>query len=638
MIETGNDTEAIDRMDEGQQYQFRITGTWDGASVALEEWSEAVGDFVLVRTFTANGTLLRYVMGNRARWVGSSVGGSTALVVENLRVKDTGRGVTGAGAGITDEEAFRQELGYSRPAASGALVDVADVTFTRVKADRQINPIPDEFVFLDTKFEAPGDVFVFTGAVVTPGTGLVITNNGGIGGYAEAMANKFAAPCCAVEMTINPAAASGAVQYIGGGITLRSATLIENYIAVFWNKADSTLNLEIKRNNSQSVTAGSSFAPTTTFKLLVLIYSNTVAALADTGNGWTLIHLFRNTLATASVPWNLRTDWDSNDFAPMVYGFATAGSFTMTRLRAGYAGHVGLQSLCHAKYEDGAPIIDEQGNYYMHATASLPFDSPGLASNWQHVHGMMFRVDPTTYKAVPTAMFFPYRDGQFRLDDAFGNIIFDRSTGRWNWLTQNASQLGAVNAAIINYYSDGNLLRGCHVLTDWHQVVMPGTKPQFDADAVKIEGTWYVAYSSRTDDLLAGVYFPALASSTALNGTFTAIGADPTQTDAEGLHFAKIGGTYYVCSFVSAGMLVYDLTMTLVDTIVPTGYSAGSPPHPHANILPVPVGNRTRYVLETFNRNLGLGSGEATYGDREIYESPLYEGNEFPVDSIIKRR
>jgi hypothetical protein len=512
---------------------------------------------------------------------------------------------------------------------------VTDLTFTLVKSERKIDPIPNEFVILDTKFEASSDITVGTGCAITPGTGMVITKAGSIGGYFSAAACKFIAPCIAIETTINPAGASGTTQYIGTGITLRTGSLVENYIAVYWNKAASTINLEIKKANVQTLVGGSAFAPTATFKLLVLIYGNTIAAMADLGSGWTLIHLFRNSLAT---PWNLRSEWDSNNFAPMGYGFASTGSFVMTRLRAGYAGHVGLQSICHAKYEDGTPVIDEQGNYYMHATACLPFDSPGLATNWNHAHGMMFSVDPTTYKATPTALFFPYRTGEFRLDDAFGNIIFDRTTGRWNWLTQNASQLGSVNAVILNYYSDGNLLRGCHVLSDFHEVVMPGIKPRWDADAVKIGATWYVAYASRTADLLAGTYFPALASGSSLDGEFMAVGDDDTQTDSEGVHFAKVGGTYYVCSSTGAGILVYDMTMTLVDTIVPTGYVVGSPPHPHANIVALPVGNRTRYILETFNRNLGLGGGNATYGDREIYESSLYDGNEFPVDSFIKRR
>lgn len=89
MIETGSETVEIDRLDEGRQYQFQISGVWNGATVVLEEWSEAAGDYVAVRTFTANGLHRRFVMGNRARWSASSVGASTALAVEHVRLKDT---------------------------------------------------------------------------------------------------------------------------------------------------------------------------------------------------------------------------------------------------------------------------------------------------------------------------------------------------------------------------------------------------------------------------------------------------------------------------------------------------------------------------------------------------------------------
>lgn len=552
----------------------------------------------------------------------------------------TGAAIASAGGALVDlsnvdADASRESLQYSRPAAAGSLVDVTALALSRTKLERQINPIPDEFIVLDTKFESAADITLTTGTAITPGTGLVITSNGVTGCYAYSTANQLLAPCVAVEITVNPAAAGGATQYIAAGITLRSALVNNNYIAGFWDKAAGTVGLDVKNNGVQTTTAGSAFAPTATFKLLTLIYSNSVAIMADTGNGWKLVHLFRNSLTT---PWNLRTGWGTNNFVPLVFGSTTTGSWTVTRMRAGYAGYVGLQSLSHVKYEDGTPMIDEQGNYFMHAMASLPFDSPGLSAQWQHCHGMVFKVDPTNYKLTPCAQYFPYRSSEFRLDDGFGNVIYDRSTGQWNWLTQNASQLGAVNAKILNYYATGNLLRGCHVLSDYHEVVMPGTKPRWDADAVKIDGAWYVAYASRTGDLLVGTFFPALASGTALDGTFTAIGSDATQTDAEGMHFAKVGGTYYVCSSTSSGFLIYDMEMSLVDTITPTGFVVGAAPHPHCNMFALPVGNRTRYVIETFNRTTGLGGGAGTYGDREIYESSLYDGNEWPVDSVIPRR
>ncbi len=537
---------------------------------------------------------------------------------------------------VAQDQDAREALGFSRSAASGSLPSPASLVMSRVRVERQINPIPDQFVIFDSRFENSSEITLEAGATITAGTGLILTKNAGAQAFASAKANKLLAPCVAVEISVNFSAVSGATQYVGCGITLRSATTSSNYITAFWDKVAGTVGLDIKKAGAQTTLAGAAFAPTSAFKMLVLIYGNTVSMLADTGNGWTLVALWRNSLAT---PWNLRTDWDSNDFVPVVLAHTSSGSWTITRFRAGYAGYVGLQSLCYVKDETGAPLIDEQGNYYMNATACLPFNSPGTATNWNHCHGMTFAVDPTTYKLTPTAQYFPYRAGEWRMDDAFGPIIYDRSERRWNYLTQNASQLGSVNAAILNYYSDGNLLRGCHVLTDFYEVVMPGNKPRWDADAIKVGSTWYVGYSSRTADLLAGTFFPALASGPSLSGTFTAVGSDPTQTQAEGVHFAKIGGTYYVCSSTGAGMLIYDMTMTLVTTITPTGYVVGSVPHPHCNLVALPIGSRTRYIIETFNRTLGMGGGVATYGDREIYEaSQLYDGNEFAVDSMIQRR
>jgi hypothetical protein len=531
------------------------------------------------------------------------------------------------------ELSTREAIAVSSAAPTATPANPTTIAFARTKLERKINPIPDEFIVFDTKFETSGGLTVGSGSTLTAGSGLVITKNGVNSSFTNAISNKLLAPCVAVEITVDPSAASGASQFVACGITDRSGAVGSNYICGFWNKVAGNVGLDIIKAGVQTATTGSAFAPTSTFKLLTVIYSNNVAIFADTGFGWTFIHLFREALAT---PWNMVTGWDSNDFAPVCFGFATSGSFKLSRFRAGYAGHVGLQSLCYAKFEDGTPVLDDQGNYFMHAMANMPYDV-GSANSWKHTHGMMFRVDPTTYTATPCAQFFPYRAGEFRLDDGFGNIIYDRSTGRWNWLAQNSSQLGAVNAAILNYYSTQNLLSGCHVLPDFYEVVVPGNKPRWDADAIKIGSTWYVGYSSRTADLVGGTFFPALASGPSLDGTFTLVGSDATQTSAEGVHFTKIGGTYYVLSSNDNGLLVYSMSMVLLDTIVPTGFATGSSPHPHFNLIPLKAGNKTKFVIETFNRTLGMGGGAGTYGDREIYESALFDGGEFGFDSMLPR-
>lgn len=532
-----------------------------------------------------------------------------------------------------DPEGAREALGVSSASPTATAADPTTITFTRVKLEREINPIPTEFIVFDSKFETSAGLTVGTGSTLTVGSGLAVAKNGVNSTFTHATTNKLLAPCIACEITVDPSGTSGATQFIACGITDRSGAVGSNYIAGFWNKVTGTVGLDVMKAGVQTATVGSAFTTTATFKLLTVIYGNNVAIFVDTGFGWKFIHLFREALAT---PWNLVTGWDSNDFAPVCYGLASTGSFIVSRWRTGYAGYVGLQSLCYAKFEDGTPVLDDQGNYFMHAMANMPYDV-GSNNSWKHTHGMMFRVDPTTYKATPCAQFFPYRAGEFRLDDGFGNIIFDRSTGRWNWLAQNASQLGVVNAAILDYYSTQNLLSGCHVLTDFHEVVVPGNKPRWDADAVKIGSTWYVGYTSRTADLTAGTFFPALASGTSLDGSFAAVGSDATQTSAEGVHFAKIGGDYYLLSSNDSGLLVYDFAMTLIDTIVPTGFVTGGAPHPHFNLIPIKAGNKTKFVIETFNKTLGLGGGAGTYGDREIYESALFDGGEFGFDSVAPR-
>lgn len=534
---------------------------------------------------------------------------------------------------------IRTSLGYSRAAASGALTTLGAISFARVKADREINPIPDEFVFFDTQFQTSADLTLSTGATVTPGTGLTITKKTGttICSYCVVTSNKFLAPVLAVEITVNtPSSASGTLRYIAAGITPRNLDYEQNYIAGYYDSQAGVVGVDIRRAGVQTAVAGSAIAvPTAPFRLLTVIYGNNVSIFINLGAGWVLAHVFQDVLATT---WNLRSLWGTNDWAPVCFGHAQTGSYVVTRMRAGYAGYVGLQSLCYMKYEDGSPIIGPSGEYYMHAMANLPFTTAGSWTKaWAHTHGMAFAVDPTTYKITPIAQYIPFRDGQYRPDDGFGPLILDRDTGRWNWLTQNASQLGDVNAKILNYYSHANMLRGVHVLSDWHEIVVTGTKPRWDADAVKIGGTWHLSYTLRTEDLAAGTLYPALATSSSLTEPFTIVGSDPTQTAAEGTHLGKIGGTWYVLSSNAAGLLAYNLSMVLQRTIVPTGFVLGAAPHPHFNLVALPVGNRTKYIIDTFNRTTGLGGGNGTYGNREIYESPLYEGNEFPIDSVIPR-
>ncbi len=528
------------------------------------------------------------------------------------------------------------ELGIIEDAPT---VAISDPSFTLVKMDRDVNLLPKEFEVLNTRFESVTPFTLSVGATKNATGGLALTKSSGVGNAFCTGSTKLKAPCVSVEIEVDLSTASGAAQYVAAGIALNHISSEQNYIVAYWNKVAGIVGLDLKRAGAQTSVTGSAFAPATRFKMMVTIFGNNVSVMADTGSGYYLVHLFKEALAT---PWNLRTSWDSNNYVPFLFAFATSGQFVVTSFRAGYAGWTGLQSMCVVKYEDGTPIRDQQGNYYLHATACLPYNETSIVANyWRHAHGVTFKVDPITYAATPCASYVPYRASEFRPDDAFGPIIYDRDAKTWYWLTQNASQLGVVNAKIHNYYTKQNLLQGMHVISDSHEITVTGNiRPIWDADVIKVpvEGghEWYLSYTARTADLLAGTFYPALAKSTAadLTTAFTFVAHDNTQTTAEGTHFGKIGGTWYVLSSNNSGLLAYNFSMVLQRTVTPTGFTLGGAPHPHFNLIALSVGDKTKYVIDTFDRTLGVGAGNGTYGNRTVYESGLYAGSEHSVDAL----
>lgn len=547
--------------------------------------------------------------------------------------------------GAANHPAMQEALGPARPAAAGSLGDMATITLSKVFCERSFNPLPAEFEVLNTRFETGVEFELSAGASIAE-NGLRIASDPSGGVQARPLAGKLAIPCVATEIEVDFSNVSGATQYIAAGIC-KSYTLsptnngLTNSITAFWNKATSELNWVIRRAGVETVGASPfTWAPTSAFKLMVMIYGPNITVMADFGRGYKLIKIFAEVLPAV---WNIQEDWDEVQWSPYMYGMATTGYWSISSMRGGYAGYVGLQSMCYIKYEDGSVMFDDAGNYYTHATANLPDTAPTSGINqWRHVHGVILKVSPTTYKATPVSTICGYRDGAYRTADAFGPVIYDRVAGQWNWLTQNVSELGDVAARVINYYTKQNLLaQGVHVITTSHYITLPldGTNGHWDADAVRVGGNWLFTCAERSVPISGGIYYPALYQGGAnLTGTFTLIDKDTSRTHSEGIHFGQVGGVIYVLATDSTGMQAYSVTdLTEVRDFVPTGYPLTGSLHPHANLFPVPVGGSTRYLIESFDQVLGMGGSGGTYGNRVVYESELFAGNEFPVRSLPPR-
>jgi hypothetical protein len=352
-----------------------------------------------------------------------------------------------------------------------------------------------------------------------------------------------------------------------------------------------------------------------------VINENYVTALVGNATSWTPIVQHRVTeLVDFRDPAVLRQHR---------YGFGASGEdavVDITGLEAGYFGQAGLRDPHVVSWADGTPYIRGNKLYFTATQAGLAF--------FQAAHWGVWTLDLDDPSRIePVAQLFFARDGLL-LGDHAGQIVVDGRDGGFHVATSGWGDFNFEGVRVRYTRTFEDVLRGVHVLES-APMPLPTDVSSWDPSMVRIGNRWYVGFvESPYQDPERGFDFhPALARSEP-GGAVTElsrVGADLTRGETEGIILQKIGGRWYLLA--SDGderqYRVYDLRVRLLGFLdAPYGTNI-----PHPQIVPIPEGGRTYYLMITFNGTqyfepvLGYG----THGDFIVMRAAqTVRGYEFP--------
>jgi hypothetical protein len=310
------------------------------------------------------------------------------------------------------------------------------------------------------------------------------------------------------------------------------------------------------------------------------------------------------------------------------YGFGAGGAgaeVDLAALEAGYFGEAGLRDLHVVSYADGAPYVRDGRLYFTATQAGLAF--------FPAAHWGVWTLDLQDFGRVePVAKLFFARDGRV-LGDHAGQIVLDERDGGFHVAVSSWGDFDYHGIHVRYARSFADLLHGVHVLES-ARLELPTDVGAWDPALARIDGVWNVGFVESPDqDPVRGFDFhPALARGEpggALD-RLTRVGADLDRHQTEGAILQKIGGGWYLLASDGAERKyrVYDLEMRFLGYLdAPYGTNI-----PHPQIVPVADGDRTSYLLLTFDgtpyHQATLGYG--THGDVILMRArQTVEGHEF---------
>jgi hypothetical protein len=521
-----------------------------------------------------------------------------------------------------------------------------NISFVLAKSVESVDVLPSSMLVYDAKFSMPSftnswvksTTFpaqqVFSSGRITYTNSDAGTPNGNIV-YTYPKISNWKGPCIAVQATLSGVGTNTTYAGIGFGLPPFDAGSNGWRCVIAYNTASANFSLvEQLGTNSATVTAGTSVNTTdlASWKLMAIVHNNRVSGLFDRGNGWELA----GTWIPNKLNFNTSTSV-SNCFPVIMGNCKTYKSWNVTAFSCGYAGTLGVQNTMQITYEDGSPIYDQAGNYYLGGTAILPNDAATGNTRWDHSHNAIWKVNPSTYASELVGTLLLKRNNTNTSSDISGKILYDRSAGLWNMFFQNSSEFnGGIDAKVYLYSTANNILSGVSVVTNYALVSTPTNLPFWDMDAVKIETNWYASYAHRTNNTGASASFMALAIGGSITNYPTMVYDAATNfPSSEGSRFFKFNGTNYlsVSCKTPAQINIYTMNGGLLGNIIPPEWpSSAFVPCSHGTIISMPNGNATRYLIDTFDQSLNMGAGGGTYGNRLIYESVLeYPGTDFAI-------
>jgi len=545
----------------------------------------------------------------------------------------TGSNLSGTNTGDQDLTLERERLVNASTAPSG-------LTFSRTHFHRPIDLLPTALQRFYTRFDQieTTDTWYLESADTIPTFeqgGIRFTGTGVA--YASPQVQRWLAPNIITEITIKTTPASGII-----GIGIGNAPLLNNRTLIYYDRADHAFKMAETLNGAATVvtTSGGNtidMSAATNWKFAVAVYNNTASAWIDRGNGYELAACFDELVANDErylTPANIAS---LRTFVLATSpGATSANDWVVSSYRTGYAGTAGIQNQYYVTYEDGTPILDENGKYYLFATGIMPYRATTGNLRWKHCRNIICKVDPSTFALEVVGFVALQRSGVFTLDDISGKVIYDRDAKKWRIYVQNSSQFdGGATAVVYQYTTTENILSGVTLVTESALVNVPSTGlPYWDMDVCKRgDNDWVYVYSERDTSSPSSELRAVISTGATADEATTQVYKEATLEDQDGNRVAKIGGTLYALTFSTSGPVVKSLTTgATVTTLTFDGtWDNRSTRVTHANVIGIPRGGITYYILDGADDATGYGGGYATYGNRVVWRSESVTGNEFNI-------
>ncbi len=261
-----------------------------------------------------------------------------------------------------------------------------------------------------------------------------------------------------------------------------------------------------------------------------------------------------------------------------------------------------------ATYEDGEPIRDANGLYYVTADACGP-NAVTLGGPIEHSEYMKnqsttrFYCADTGRFAGQTAKYCVKKNGKI-FGAQQGKILYDRRTGLYHWYSSEWNDTSD-RVQMVHYQTHDNLLHGYWVLdsTQFDVIDTSGWGAQFDTenfydtDVIRdSDGYWYLCGTVGNQPVVDRSAFCVRGTSP---NSFTTLKFISSTTD-EGTRFWRVGGTTYVATAISDGtvkVMNRDTGATVKSITMPgdDGYP------PQCSLLPFVRGGRTQYQVISFS-------------------------------------
>lgn len=478
----------------------------------------------------------------------------------------------------------------------------------------QVNPfelLPSNLISVTEPFNADTGQFTKL-SPSTPATFSIVSNQGKFANPNNAIRQDFylegadvAIPQVCSQITFVSQTNDGGTPTSFDGVSVGICKDTSNFLWAHYDRIAAAVNVRMAvagtiTNNSQVSVTTFTFP----FKLALSIVANRATVWVNQGSSWQALTNYdfsaKINFKTASmtgwkgafaVETNNNSDWVVDDFF------------------VGRFGTVGIRDQSLVTLEDGTPYTSGTDGYF---TATC-LDPNGVG------YMGVFKYNLTSRLITQTGVIMSSRSSNVQ-NDLSGNIIkFNSNADSRLIISSWGNGFGGTLQVLMGTATATDLCIGTHTVTV-SAFTLPGHVGgggEYDAFAVKIGSTWYLAYTITTDTSFAGnTFYSAVASSTDLS-TWSQVGSpDSGNQGFEGTKIHKTHNGYFVYSGGHTSARCYDLLTFTFQGLLNIVTTGGTDTFPHPMIFP----NGNKQVFLSFD-NVKFNGVTFTWGNLRIYEA-----------------